>query len=209
MYRLSILAAALLLGATAPSPVEDAALGLKLAGYARRSGDARTMLTAAKIIAASGLREGELRDGRLVAKDNLPASLPLVLSMAKEARLMAAGDAAITAEADAIIRARPKGVTGGSWGSGPLQLRRMLPAGQRIGWTIQTRGAEPVLVSAIGDGDADLHLSVADGRGRTVCDDRASNYYPMCRWSPPRSARYRIGLGNAGRVPTEVVVLSN
>lgn len=209
MYRLFILAAALLLGATAPSPVEDAALGLKLAGYARRTGDARTMLAAARIVAASGLREADIRDGRLVARDSLPDSLPLVAGMVGEARLMAPGDAAIAAEAEAIARARPKGVIGGSWGSGPLQLRRMLPAGQHIGWTIRTRGVEPVLVSAIGDGDADLHLRVADGRGRTICDDRTSHYYPLCRWSPPRPAKYHIGLGNAGKVPTEVVVLSN
>jgi hypothetical protein len=105
--------------------------------------------------------------------------------------------------------ARPKGLVGGSWGSGPLQFRRLLPAGNRIGWTVRTRGAEPAFVSAIGDGDADLHLSVADGRGRTICDERRNAYYPLCRWSPPRAADYRVMLGNAGRVPTRVVVLSN
>lgn len=207
--RLAILAALLLTGATAPSPVEDAALGLKLADYARRTGDARTMLTAARILAASGLREGEMRDGRLVAREGLPDRSPIVIAMAAEAKLMAPGDTAIVTEADALAAARPKGIVGGSWGSGPLQFRRMLPAGERIGWTVRTRGAEAVLVSAIGDGDADLHLSVADGRGRTICDDRASAYYPLCRWSPPRAADYRVALGNAGKVPTQVVVLSN
>ena len=56
--RLAILAALLLTGAVAPSAMEDAALGLRLADHARRIGDARMMLTAARIVAASGLREG-------------------------------------------------------------------------------------------------------------------------------------------------------
>jgi hypothetical protein len=209
MSRWPILTALLLIGAAGPSPVDDAALGLKLAEYARRAGDARTMLVAARIVAASGLREGEIRDGQLVARESLPDRSPVVLSLIEEAKLMAPADAAIAADAAAIAAARPKGIIGGSWGSGPLQFRRLLPAGERIGWTVRARGAETVLVSAIGDGDADLHLSVADGRGRMVCDDRSSAYYPLCRWSPPRAAAYRIALGNAGKVPTQVVVLSN
>lgn len=209
MVRLRILAALLLIGAAAPSPVEDAVLGLKLADHARRTGDARSMLAAARIVAASGLREADLSDGRLVAREGLPDRSTIAVAMAEEARLMAPGDPAIAAEAEAIARARPKGIVGGSWGSGPLQFRQLLPAGNRIGWTVRARGAEPAFVSAIGDGDADLHLSVADRQGRTVCDERRNAYYPLCRWSPPRPADYRVTLGNAGRVPTRVVVLSN
>lgn len=209
MSRWPVLAALLLIGAAGPSPVDDAALGFKLAAYARRTGDARTMLTAARIVAASGLREGEIRNGQLVERQGLPDRSPVVLALAEEAKLMAPADAAIAADAAAIAAARPKGIIGGSWGSGPLQFRRLLPAGERIGWTVRARGSETVLVSAIGDGDADLHLSVADGRGRIVCVERSSAYYPLCRWSPPRAAAYRIALGNAGKVPTQVVVLSN
>lgn len=209
MARLRILAALLLVGASAPSPVEDALLGLKLADHARRTGDARELLMAARIIAASGLRDAEMKDGALVARDSLPDRSPIAMAMAEEARLMAPGDPVIAAEADAVARARPKGIVGGSWGSGPLQFRQLLPAGNKVGWTVRTRGAEPAFVSAIGDGDADLHLTVADGAGRTVCDERRNAYYPLCRWSPPRAADYRVKLGNAGRVPTQVVVLSN
>ncbi|MFC0306162.1 hypothetical protein ACFSTI_18585 [Rhizorhabdus histidinilytica] len=209
MKRLSILAVLLLIGAAAPSAIEDAALGLKLADHARRTGDAREMLVAARIVAASGLREAEVRDGRLVARAGLPDRSPIAVALAEEARLMAPGDAAVAAEAEALALARPKGIVGGSWGSGPLQFRQMLPAGESVGWTVRTRAAEPAFVSAIGDGDADLHLSVADRRGRTVCDERGNAYYPLCRWSPPRAADYRVILGNAGRVPTRVVVLSN
>lgn len=209
MARLRILVALLLVGASAPSPVEDALLGLKLADHARRTGDARELLMAARIVAASGLRDADMKDGRLVARDGLPDRSPIAMAMAEEARLMAPGDPVVAAEADAVARARPKGIVGGSWGSGPLQFRQLLPAGNRVGWTVRTRGAEPAFVSAIGDGDADLHLSVADGQGRTVCDERRNAYYPLCRWSPPRPADYRVKLGNAGRVPTQVVVLSN
>lgn len=209
MVRLRILVALLLVGASAPSPVEDALLGLKLADHARRTGDARELLMAARIVAASGLRDADLKDGQLVARDSLPDRSPIALAMADEARLMAPGDPVVAAEADAVAMARPKGIVGGSWGSGPLQFRQLLPAGNRVGWTVRTRGAEPAFVSAIGDGDADLHLSVANGQGRTVCDERRNAYYPLCRWSPPRAADYRVMLGNAGRVPTQVVVLSN
>jgi len=209
MRRLSIIAAVLLIGAATPSPVEDAALGLRLAEHARRVGDARMLLTAARIVAASGLRDGVLQGGQLVAPDALPSRSPIAVAMAREARSMAPGDPVVISEADAIEQARPKGIIGGNWGSGPLQFRQLLPAGERIGWTVRTRGAEPALVSAIGDGDADLHLRVADRRGRLVCNERGNAYYPLCRWSPPRPADYRVTLDNAGGVPTQVVVLSN
>ncbi|WP_037506577.1 hypothetical protein, partial [Rhizorhabdus wittichii] len=115
MKRLRILAALLLIGAAAPSAIEDAALGLKLADHARRSGDAREMLTAARIVAASGLREAELQGGRLVAREGLPDRSPIAAALAEEARLMAPGDAGVAAEAEALARARPKGIVGGSW----------------------------------------------------------------------------------------------
>ena len=65
------------------------------------------------------------------------------------------------------------------------------------------------MVSAIGDGDADLGLAVADGAGRTVCRNLADRYYPLCRWRPARAGLYRVELMNGGRVPTEVTILSN
>jgi len=209
MRRLIILAALLLMGATAPSPVEDAALGLRLADYARRAGDARTMLIAARMVAASGLRDADIKDGRLAVRDGLPGRSPIAAALADEARLMAPGDQMIADEARAVVQASPKGITGGNWGSGPLQFRQLLSAGEQLDWTVRARGAEPVFVSAIGDGDADLHLSVSDLRGRAVCTARSNAYYPLCRWSPQRPADYRVTLGNAGRVPTRVVVLSN
>ena len=209
MFRWSILPALLLIGAAAPSSVEDAALGLRLADHARRTGDAREMLVAARIVAASGLKEGELRGGRLIGREGLPDRSPVVAALTQEAKMMAPADAGIAAEADALADARPKGIIGGSWGGGPLQFRQLLPAGGRVGWTIRTRAGEAALVSAIGDGDADLHLSVADSQGRTVCDDRTSAYYPLCRWSPRRTATYSVSLGNDGKVATRVVVLSN
>lgn len=209
MGRLIILIALVLTGASAPSPVEDAALGLRLADYARRVGDARTMLIAARIVAASGLRDADIKDGQVVVRDSLPGRSPIAMALADEARLMAPGDQAIADEAGTVSQATPKGIVGGSWGSGPLQFRQLLSAGQRIDWTVRARGAEPAFVSAIGDGDADLHLSVADVRGHAICNARNNAYYPLCRWAPLRPAEYRVKLGNAGRVPTRVVVLSN
>lgn len=209
MRPLIALACLLAGGAAAPSPIEDATLGFRLAEKARQAADADLMLSAARLVAASGLRGATLRNGRLEAGEGLPGMPNEAVALAEEARLLAPEDRRIAEEVDRLRSARPKGIVGGSWGSGPLEFREMLAPGSSIAWTVEARGAETALVSAIGDGDAGLRLRVVDGRGRSVCDQGGDSHYPLCRWSPRRAGRYRISLGNAGRVPTRVVVLSN
>jgi hypothetical protein len=209
MKPLIALVCLLAVGAAAPSPIEDALLGFRLAEAARRAGDADLMLSAARLVAGSGLRGAILRNGRLEAGEGLPDTSEEALVLAEEARLLAPDDRRIADAVDRLRSARPKGIIGGSWGSGPLEFREMLAPGGSIAWTVEARGAETALVSAIGDGDAGLRLRVEDARGRSVCDQRGESHYPLCRWSPPRPGRYRVSLGNAGRVPTRVMVLSN
>jgi hypothetical protein len=209
MKALAALACLVSAAAAGPSPIEDATLGFRLAEIARRSHDADMMLAAARLIAASGVRNAVLNNGNLAASEALPDPSSEVAALTEEARFMAPMDIRIAEEAERIRRARPKGIVGGSWGSGPLQFREMLAPGGMIRWTVEARGAEPALVSAIGDGDAGLHLRVVDGRGRPICDQKGDSHYPLCRWSPPTAGRYRVSLGNAGSVPTRVVVLSN
>lgn len=209
MKAFAALACLVSAAAAGPSPVEDATLGFRLAEVARRHHDPELMLAAARLIAASGVRNAVLSNGSLAASEALPDASPEVAALTEEARLMAPMDTHIAEEAERLRRARPKGIVGGSWGSGPLQFREMLAPGGTIRWTVEARGAEPALVSAIGDGDAGLRLRVVDGRGRPICDQKGDSHYPLCRWSPPTAGLYRVSLGNAGRVPTRVVVLSN
>lgn len=194
------------------APVEDnrldqLRLGYQLAAWARSAGDADAMLAAARIVAASGARTAQItRDTFRVAEN---AQTTPAAALAKEAVVLAPGDARIAAAAEAVRSSVARGFFGGPSGAGPLALQRRLSARTGLAWSATARGGEMAIVSAVGDGDSNIDLKVTNGGGRVVCADRQRDYYPMCRWSVGRAGVYRIEVTNSGRVPSNVMVLSN
>jgi hypothetical protein len=198
----------MLIGASVPaaSAPESAALAGRLAAWARAHGDADAMLVASRMLLEAGGRPGKLRAGRLVEAAGEPGPAD---ALAEEAVRIGRNDPRIVAASAAIRSAVTRGFTLGPAGPGPIILSRTLAAGARLGWKADARGGEAAIVSAVGDGDSDIDLRVADGAGATICADRKQDFYPMCRWRPLRPATYRIEIVNRGRVASTVFVVSN
>jgi hypothetical protein len=74
---------------------------------------------------------------------------------------------------------------------------------------VDTRGAEVLRVAAVGDGDTDIDLMVLDAQGRTLCEDRLGDHYPMCTLTPGQAARLRIDVINRGPIGAKVQILTN
>lgn len=191
-----VLALMLLAGADAqPSVRHDrAATAFRVAAWARERGDAHAMLAAARMVADAGVRTEDAK--------------PAFLALADEAVAMAPGDARIVEMASAIRDAAPRGILRGPLGDGPIVMRHLLLAGATAAWPIQAQGGTTAIVSAVGDGDANIDLRVLRG-SVTVCADVARDPNPMCRWRVAQDATFRIAVSNRGRVATRVVVLSN
>ena len=191
----------------ADHPLDQVRLGYQLAAWARTNGDADAMLAAARIVATTGTRAAEITGGGFrVAEDGQAAPAAV---LADEAVGLAPGDARIAAAAEAVRTSVARGFFGGPSGAGPLALQRRLGARAGLAWSATARGGEMAIVSAVGDGDSNIDLKVTNGGGRVVCADRQRDYYPMCRWSVGRAGVYRIEVTNSGRVPSNVMVLSN
>lgn len=187
----------LFLAAAAPAATErhhQAVTAYKMAAWARSRSDAPAMLAAARMLADAGVRTAH--------------STPAAAELAEEAVTMAPTDPQVLAAAAAIRDATPRGILRGPLGDGPVAMRRLLPAGASLAVPVTAHGGEMAIVSAVGDGDANIDMVVTSGR-RLVCVDRAADAYPMCRWRVTRDASFDVAIANRGRIATHVVVLSN
>lgn len=70
-------------------------------------------------------------------------------------------------------------------------------------------GGRMAEASVAGDGDTDVDLYVFDENGNEVCRSVGSTDREYCQWTPARTARYEIVVGNFGHVYNDVVVRTN
>ncbi len=171
-----------------------AVTAFRVAAWARERSDAASMLAAARMLADAGVRDAESR--------------PAALALAAEAEAMAPNDREVAKQADAVRDSAPRGILRGPLGDGPVAIRHTLLAGGSAAWPLEARGGTTAIVSAVGDGDADIDLRVTRAHA-TVCADLDKDANPMCRWRVTRNAVYRVAIANRGRVATRIVLLSN
>ena len=186
------------------SPEARAGLALRLASEARRSGDARAMLVAARMMLTSGTRPAVLEGGAIVAE---PGGDPVASAWANEAIALAGDNPVLVAEAQEVLAMRPRGVLRSSLGSGPLRYVRRIAANESVRFDIRTEPQVPARLAAIGDGDARIGLAVNSGNAR-VCDQRARATHSLCTWQAA-SERHDVTLVNAGPLSSDVMILSN
>jgi hypothetical protein len=206
MILLGMLLLVPLAAAGGPDPAFDRArLGMELAAWARARNDPEAMLVAARVMLEARTRSGTATDAGIVAD----SGASIAGAFADEAEAMRPQDGRIVDAARAIRDSVPRGFVGGPSGAGPVMLRRRLGPRSALSWSGKARAMESAIVSAVGDGDSDIDLEVTDAAGRAVCRDSAGDFHPVCRWNVKRAAAYRIRVINRGRVPSDVMVLSN
>lgn len=198
----------------ASDPIEalqQVVLALGLARYARENDDASAMIVAARIM--GGIRIAT-NGGASVVEEGTATQRAFPKGMAvddmlAEAESMARGNRAQQAEIAMIRAMAHKGVLRSDFGSGVVSHARIIQPGHQWQFEIVAVPQRTVMVAAIGDGDADINLSVFDEHGTLTARDSAADTLAVVRWTPTNEARYLVEVTNAGVVDSYTVVLSD
>jgi len=197
----------------AAAPVGGAAtMGLAAELYALgvASGDALTVLTAARLAMSVDVTEGgeikKTTTGDVPADDaegaaKAPVDATMMLAKATE---LAAGDEVILgliADAEAeSARGRIGGAV--SW------LSR-LPSGQSDVWEIPFYGNSYAEIAVVGDGDANLDVVVTDENGNVFCYDVSWSDQLYCDFTPAWDGYFYVTVENVGRVRNSYYLMTN
>lgn len=126
-----------------------------------------------------------------------------------EALAMSGNDPAYARAIETVRGEVTRGVVSSPYGRGPIATVKTLRGQERHAFDVQARGGEMLRVAAIGDGDTDVDLSLADASGRALCVDDSADHYPVCTIRVRQAARLRVEVVNGGRIWTRVQILSN
>jgi len=81
---------------------------------------------------------------------------------------------------------------------GPRELQGVLPSGSADSWTIHFLGERPARIDAAGDGAGDVDCLVYDAAGALVQFDIDAADRCTLRWTPARTAAFRVVVRNVG-----------
>lgn len=197
----------------AASPAGGAAtMGLASELYAlgAASGDALTVLTAARLAMSVDVKEGgeikKTTSGAMPADDSegaaeAPVDVKTMLAKAKE--LAADDEVLLGLIADAEAESA-RGRIGGavSW------LSR-LPSGQTDVWEIPFYGNSYAEIAVVGDGDANLDVVVTDENGNVFCYDVSWSDSLYCDFTPAWDGYFYVTVENVGGVRNSYYLMTN
>lgn len=189
--------------------VEKAALGYRLAEYARANDDAQAMLVAARILKGISLRDSDNK-GEIVATGDGEAdagedgAMVTADTLLDEAAKLAADDDDLLDMIEETRAAENRGAVGG-----PIGLRRWVPRATEWNIDFTARGGEPLLVAARRDSGTPVDMKVYDENGYLVCQDMSHNVVLRCRVDPAWTGPFRVKLINHGSIGTGVQLLTN
>ena len=192
--------------------IHQAVTAARLAAWGRKAADAQALIVAARMLAEIPFRSGEFADepGAAIAPDAPGDPAPFtVAGLLDEAEALARGDGQTLAEIEAVRAAAARGVANSPFGQGPILAGRDVQARQTYWFEADARGGEILRVAAIGDGDTDIDMVVRSADGRVLCEDGASDHFPVCTLTPGEDQRLRVEIINRGAVWTRVRILSN
>ena len=174
------------------------------------SGDALTVLTAAKLAATVDLKDGgeikletkgdELADEVAATKEE-PADAAQMFAMAAT---LAGDDEAlkgIIADAEAE---NARGRIGGA-----VRWKSKLPRGQTDTWEVPFYGNSYAEVAIIGDGDSNLDMMITDENGNVMCYDVSPSDQVYCDFVPAWDGYFYVTVENAGRSRNSYYLLTN
>lgn len=188
--------------------VEKAALGYRLAEYARANEDAQAMLVAARILKGIALRDSDNK-GEIVAAGSAgtagdDGTMLTADTLLDEAATLAADDDDLLEMIEDTRAAETRGAVGG-----PIGLRRWVPSATAWNVDFTGRGGEPLLVAAQRDSATPVDLKIFDENGNLVCQDMSHNVVLRCRVDPAWTGPFRVQLINHGGAGSGVQLLTN
>ena len=80
----------------------------------------------------------------------------------------------------------------------------LLRGGERRSFSETFRAGRPAVVYIEGDGDTNLTLKVG-----AACHDVRPGDVKICSWTPVKSEKVTVEIGNAGRVQNRVILGTN
>ena len=197
--------------AEAGGAVAQLAMAQDLYSYGVAQSDALSILVAARIAGSIATEEGAReivqtpREGADLSETgegaDAPADAERMLAVAME---LAGTDAGLIG---LIEDARAEG-SRGRVGGAVKQLSR-LPAGYRDTFNVGFYGGALAEIAILGDGDADLDLSVLDENGNTICLDRSFSDQLYCSFTPVWTGNFTIVVDNVGRIRNSYYILTN
>ncbi len=87
---------------------------------------------------------------------------------------------------------------------GPRVTQQLIRGGERRSFVETFRAGQPAVVYVEGDGDTHLTLTVG-----SACRDVGPGDVKICSWTPTRSERVTVEIGNAGSVQNRVIMGMN
>ncbi|WP_309664689.1 hypothetical protein [Tabrizicola sp.] len=197
----------------AASPAGGAeTLGLASQLYAMgvASGDALTVLTAAKLAMGVEVKEGgdikKTTTGDMPADDaegaaDAPVDAMMMLAKAKE---LAADDEILMG---LIADAEAEGSRGRIGGA--VSWLSRLPSGQTDVWEIPFYGNSYAEIAVVGDGDANLDVAITDENGNVFCYDVSWSDSLYCNFTPSWDGYFYVTVQNMGRARNSYYLMTN
>lgn len=186
------------------------ALAYELYDIGVASGDALTVLTAAKLAATVETKAGgELKkttEGEAAADDaeGEAAAPPLPDAMFAKALELAGEDEALKG---LIADAQAEGSRGRIGGAATWESK--LPRGMVDVWEIPFYGNSYAEVAIVGDGDANLDMVITDENGNVICYDVSRSDQIYCDWVPAWDGYFYVTVENTGSVRNTYYLLTN
>jgi hypothetical protein len=174
------------------------------------SGDALTVLTAAKLAATVEIKEGgEIKKetkGEAAADDaegasEGPATADQMYAMALE---LAGDDEAMKGLIEDAQAETSRGRIGGS-----VSWLSRLPSGQIDVWEVPFYGNSYAEVAIAGDGDTNLDMVITDENGNVICYDVSPSDQVYCDFVPAWDGYFYITVENTGRSRNSYYLLTN
>jgi hypothetical protein len=191
-----------------PGPVARLVLAqqLYLTGLAEK--DALALLTAARLMARTGVilspdRLPDMTGKRPKTLPPDPIPLPDAAATLATAAVLARGDEAILALIDTEKTAPPlpKG--------GVRQSQGSLPPKATDTWTLAFFGQSTAELAVLGNGASTLSITVADENGTPVCATTAASDRLYCRFTPSWNGDFTITVANPGPEVDSYLLLTN
>ncbi len=193
--------------------IDQAVTAAKLADWGRRSQDPQALIVAARMIDEITFQTSAWSVGTEGGEDSQRSDSPIdplsSSALLREAQGMARGDADLLAEVEAAVAAAPRGVIDSPFGKGPVTVVKDVRARETYWFQVNARRGEVLRVAAIGDGDANIDMSIQAEDGTMLCDDVDGDHYPVCTITPARPGMLKVNIVNRGVVWTKVRILSN